>query len=590
MTNPLALTDVSPPIRWVINRLSRLDTLKQWYDEWLAGNGGDAADFLDYTLDKTGINFDVLNESLLNNVAQDKPIVFVANHPLGGLEGMLLSRLLLRYRPDLKVLTNQMLLCFKEFNELFIGVDVLNPNKQAENAKGMRLIAKHLGKGGALLVFPSGTVGHIQVPQVFTKHWTVTDAPWQDIVGRLAMKYKAECVPIYVSGKNTRAFYLTGLIHARLRTLLLPRAMIAKQNESIQATIGEPIILEKGKMTPEAATDYLRLACEFLADDNAAFTVEQAAKKKVKSLATSTSSPEAIQNHLTAMGEYCVLTRGDFKVYVAPYAALGPIAQLLAVEREHTFRAIGEGTGLVRDVDRFDEDYDHIFIWDTQQSALVGGYRAANVKHLVDKKGLKGLYSYSLFAYDKRLLATLGGSIEVGRSFITPVYQRDGIALDTLWCGLGHYLLQHPQCHTLFGCVSISQTFAPIARAVLVDALLEGYGADDKTRALVKAHSPFTFKARFWSKELITTFANFSIINKLLGQGAYQQRVPALIRHYAALKGKFIDFSVNHGFSQSLDGLIYVDLRQTPERYLKRYLGADGAELFKTRWQQKNAA
>lgn len=590
MTNPLALTDVSAPIRWVINRLSRLDILKQWYDEWLAGSGGDAADFLDYTLGKTGINFEVLNEPLLNNIPQDKPLVFVANHPLGGLEGMLLSRLLLRYRPDLKVLTNQMLLCFKEFDELFIGVDVLNPNKQAENAKGMRAIAKHLGKGGALLVFPSGTVGHVQAPQVFTKKWTVIDAPWQDIVGRLAMKYKAECVPIHVAGKNSRAFYLTGLIHARLRTLLLPRAMISKQNDWIRATIGEPIVLERGKITPEAATDYLRLACEFLADDNAALTVEQAAKKKVAPLAVNASALEAIQRHLNNMAQYCVVTRGNFNVYVAPYTALGPVAQLLAIEREQTFRAIGEGTGLVSDVDRFDEDYDHIFIWDTQYKKIVGGYRAANVGHLVDKKGLKGLYSYSLFAYDKRLLMTLGGAIELGRSFITQDYQRDGIALDTLWCGLGHYLLQHPQCHTLFGCVSISQTFAPIARAVLVDALLEGYGADDKTRALVKAHRPFTFKARFWSKELVTTVANFSIINKLLGQGAYEQRVPALIRHYAALKGKFIDFSVNHGFNQSLDGLIYVDLRQTPERYLKRYLGASGAAIFKARWEQKDAA
>ena len=92
------------------------------------------------------------------------------------------------------------------------------------------------------------------------------------------------------------------------------------------------------------------------------------------------------------------------------------------------------------------------------------------------------------------------------------------------------------------------------------------------------------------SLNTVTTFANFSIINKLLGQGAFEQRVPALIRHYAALNGKFIDFSVNHGFNQSLDGLIYVDLRQTPARYIKRYLGGAGALDFKTRWEEKDAA
>lgn len=603
MTNPLALNNVRAPVRWVINKLSRLDTLKLWYDEWLAGNGGDAAAFLDYTLGKTGVDFKVLNQTLLNDIPQDKPMIFVANHPLGALEGMLLSRLLLRYRPDLKVLTNQMLLCFKEFNELFIGVDVLNPNKQAENAKGMRLIAKHLGKGGALLVFPSGTVGHVQPSQILTKHWQVNDAPWQDIVGRLAMKYKAPCVPIHVSGKNSRAFYLSGLIHPRLRTLLLPRAMINSGKQCVSATIGQPIILEKGQLTPEAATEYLRLACEMLANKNEDISHAKKNNKAEKNskaeknlkVKTSFNSSEAfnnkaVQDHLKTMDSQCVITRDDLKVYIASYSQLGPVAQLLALERERTFSAVGEGTGLTHDVDRFDQYYDHIFVWDTKHQQLVGGYRAAAVEAIVKQKGLKGLYSYSLFAYDQRLLATFGGAIEVGRSFITKDYQRNGTALDTLWCGLGQYLLQHPNCHTLFGCVSISQTFAPIARAVLVDALLEGYGADAKTRSLVKAHSPFTFKARFWSKELITTFANFSIINKLLGQGAFEQRVPALIRHYAALNGKFIDFSVNHGFNQSLDGLIYVDLRQTPARYIKRYLGDAGALDFKMRWEEKDAA
>ena len=76
-------------------------------------------------------------------------------------------------------------------------------------------------------------------------------------------------------------------------------------------------------------------------------------------------------------------------------------------------------------------------------------------------------------------------------------------------------------------------------------------------------------------------------INKLLGNSGNAMRVPVLIRHYLALNGKFIDFSVNAGFNQSLDGLILVDLRTAPPRYLRRYLGKEGATEFTQRWRQE---
>ena len=581
MTNPLTLARVPQPARWLVNSLSRLPVLCRWYDEWLSGDGGDANDFLNYTLDKTGVNFDVVNEAVLSALpntdsAKKEPLIIVANHPLGGLEGMLLSRLLLQYRKDLKVLTNEMLLSFKEFNDLFIGVDVLNPNKQAQNAKGMRQVAKHLSTGGALLVFPSGTVARMT-----RNNWAVTEAPWQDIVGRLALKYKATCLPIYISGKNSRLFYLSGLVHPRLRTLLLPRAMISKKGEVVRAIVGKPLALAAEDLTPEAATDYLRLQCELLAETDAPMANNHALTNIAVTNAEQRASAE---QHLAQRACDCIVRRGELAVYCLAYDALGPLRTVLANEREKTFRAAGEGTGRACDQDRFDPLYHHIVAWDHSAQQLVGSYRAANVANVVAKVGLKGLYSYSLFAYDQRFLASLGGSIEVGRSFVTQGYQNNSNALDLLWCGLGGFMLRNPECHTFFGCVSISQAFAPVVRALLVDTLMTKHAADDNTRTLVKAHMPVALKEKFWSDELIESMASMTAINKLLGRANYQFRVPALIRHYLALKGRFIDFSVNTQFSHSMDGLIYVDLRKTPPRYLKRYLGVEGARFFQTRW------
>jgi hypothetical protein len=94
-----------------------------------------------------------------------------------------------------------------------------------------------------------------------------------------------------------------------------------------------------------------------------------------------------------------------------------------------------------------------------------------------------------------------------------------------------------------------------------------------------------------WGDKLLPTLTKIPIINKLLGSIDSGKSIPILIRHYLALNGKFITFSINESFNESLDGLILVDLRTTPDKYLVRYLGADGAKQFKLKWeQQQNAA
>ncbi len=588
MNNPLSLAGLSAPLRWLVNRISKLNVLRDWYDEWLTHHdGGDAQAFLDYTLKKTGVKTQVFNADNIAKVPEGEPLIIVANHPLGGLEGMLLSQLLLRYRSDVKVLTNEMLLGFKEFHSLFIGVDVLNPNKQAENAKGIRQVSKHLRAGGALLVFPAGTVSHRKLGS-----GDIVDPEWQDIVGRLALKFKAQCLPIHVDAQNSRTFYFSGLIHPRLRTLMLPRAMISKVNETVTLRVGEPTHLDESTLNPRSATDYLRMSCELLhSKDDGQLRASNDDAKPILDVSPGQVSPlQATIEYLPQLKPFCVLSRGDFDIYCAPFDKLGPFADLLALEREKTFRAVGEGTGLERDTDRFDPYYHHIWVWDAINNKLVGSYRAANVQSLVNARGLSALYSKSLFNYDKRFLTSLGGAVEVGRSFVATEYQSNTQSLDLLWHGLGHFMLKNPDCHTLFGCVSISKSYAPMVKAILVDALLAGHSAEDNTRALVKPNTPFSFKRRFWSNDLAESLVNMAAINKLLGRVNYQYRVPALIRHYIALRGKFIDFSINRSFNDSLDGLIFVDLRQTPDRYMKRYLGEQGVEQFRKIWSQQNAA
>jgi putative hemolysin len=579
MHNPLALDGLTLPLRFIINKLSSLDILRAWYDDWLKSPEPDVSRFLDFTLGRIGAEFSVTNLEALRDIPRDIPLIIVSNHPLGALEGMLLSRLLLQYRPDLKVLTNELLLQFKEFEDLFIGVDVLNPDKQQMNARGMMRASRHLASGGALLIFPAGTVSVLNL-----KNWAIQDAPWKHIVGRLALKYNAECLPVHIEGRNSWTFYLSGLIHKRLRTLLLPRAMIAQQNKRVVASIGQAVNFKDTNIdSSSAATEYLRLACELLAHEKT-----QTATMSMPSSSSKGVDPTLLQAQFSTLQHCRVAEQGSLQVYIASYAELGCIAEELARVRENTFRAVGEGTGLASDKDRFDPDYWHILVWDEKSQQIAGGYRAARVSSVLAHKGVTALYSNSLFHYDERFIRALGGAIEVGRSFVCEAYQADSHALDLLWRGLGAMVVRYPDCHTLFGCVSISSRYSPMIRAVLTESFLAAHGAGEGMRTLVRPVSPFKYNLKFWTSDTIKALSSMAAINKLLGNSGNPMRVPVLIRHYLALNGKFIDFSVNRGFNQSLDGLILVDLRTAPNRYVRRYLGKNGAEEFTRRWRHES--
>lgn len=579
ISNPLALDGLPSPLRFVINKLSSLHVLRGWYDDWLRAPEPDVTQFLDFTLDKIGAEFNTLNLASLESIARDQPLIVVSNHPLGALEGMQLSRLLLRYRPDLKVLTNELLLQFKEFNELFIGVDVLNPDKQQMNARGMMQASRHLAKGGALLIFPAGTVSVLDL-----KSWSIQDAPWKHIVGRLALRYKAQCLPVHIEARNSWSFYLSGLVHKRLRTLLLPRAMLWQRSRKVTARIGQAIDLSDTDIsTPATATEYLRLACEMLAVEKDSATQPTQAQPRL----SGGVAADRLEVEFARLQAYRVAEQGSLQVYNAPHSALGCVAEQLALVRERTFRAVGEGTGLALDADRFDADYWHILVWDAEARQIAGGYRAARVSSVLKRRDVTGLYSNSLFHYDERFIRELGGAIELGRSFVALDYQADSRALDLLWRGIGALLLQHPDCHTLFGCVSISSRYSPMIRALLTESFLAAHGAEANMRTLVRPVAPFKYSLKFWTSDTVKALSSMAAINKLLGNSGNAMRVPVLIRHYLAMNGKFIDFSVNAGFNRSLDGLILVDLRTAPPRYLRRYLGKAGANEFTQRWRQE---
>jgi putative hemolysin len=589
--NPFVLPLKPQWLAAAIERLLSLSTLAKYYDQ---RPNADAEhpnvhvdEFLDHTLTSLKSNFSLVNPEALAAIPKSGPTLFIANHPLGGLEGVAMTQQLRAIRPDLKVLTNELLSLIPEFSDVFIGVDVLSQDAAVKNMRGMRKVLKHMRKGGALLIYPAGKVSAIN-----TKNWRIEDSAWSDVVGKLAQQYQATCVPFYVHGRNSRLFYASGLIHPRLRTALLPREMLNAHKRQSTVTVGTPINWNDMKALGNVneLTLFLRTATEFIANPSISPLDASHAYPPLEIPPRDKATMATLQEKLFELEEYRLLQHGSFDVYCAPFDQLGIVMDEIAVAREKTFRAAGEGTGTTYDSDKYDPHYLHLFIWDTEKNAMVGGYRIGETNKIIEALGVDGLYSRSLYEFNADYIQRVGHALEVGRSYVSVEYQRHPRALDLLWQGIGRWVAKNPYYHTLFGCVSISKQHSAHAREFLSDAMMQNFSAEPKYLKHVKPVNPLKAEHRNWSSELLKSLSTIALINKLLGQSDPGKSIPVLLRQYLALNGRFIGFSVNHGFNDSLDGLIMVDLRQTPNKYLQRYLGKDGCNEFTAQWSTNHAA
>jgi putative hemolysin len=572
MTNPCRLPVRPRILASTLESILGLKPLAKIWDD--LPRGLDPYNFLDQSLDALGIATRIENRENLEEIPRTGPVLIVANHPLGGLEGMALAKVIMEVRPDLQVLTNEILRLIPELAPLFIGVNVLSSNAAAGNVGSIKQVHKHLANEGAVLLFPAGMVSAYEF-----SHGRIQDREWNRLAGQLLKKYEATCIPVHVGGKNSSYFYGAGLIHPRLRTLLLPRQLANKQGFELSLKFGRPIPAQELRLlkNPVAVTQYLRVSTDALGQDQQA-QANLPSLQGIEELDPTTTASE-VDRAIADLEEFRLVEHEEFDVYCAPYERLGAIMEQIAIAREITFRAVGEGTGLSKDSDEFDPHYLHLFLWDKAEKRIAGAYRVGLVDEIVARHGVKGLYSRSLYKYDESFIRQLGSAIEMGRSFIHIDYQRRPVSLNLLWRGIGAILVQRPTYHTLFGSVSISREYSDLARSLIADTLLTNFKAKEFA-SLVQPITPHKVDNRVWTEDMLAELANVKMLGKLIGRCDPGKAVPVLLRHYLSLNGRLVCFNIHSGFNNSLEGLIVVDVRKTDQKTLARFLGAEGLQHF----------
>ena len=392
-----------------------------------------------------GVSYDLLSEDRAKIPAAG-PLVVAANHPFGVADGLIMGDILTQVRPDFRLLANQLLQRIPEIRPVILPVDVLGGTQATQrNTSYLRAAMKWLAQGGALGIFPAGTVSHLHL-----KNGCIADPLWHRTVAVLLRRTDATAITMFFEGHNSLAFQLSGLIHPRLRTVLLPSEFLKRSRSRLSVRIGRPIEPHEIARYPDdrTLTDYLRFKTHMLQWRESAVRPRFAPREPEirpqpirPPLPSRCLSDEVMALPATAL----LLAQADYQVFLASRHEIPSLLIEIGRLREQTFRAAHEGTGQPCDLDDFDQHYLHLFLWNAARHEIVGSYRMGRVDHIFPKKGNAGLYTSTLFKFKPGFLQLMGPALELGRSFVRQEYQGQAAPLALLWRGIGEYLVRNAE-------------------------------------------------------------------------------------------------------------------------------------------------
>lgn len=526
----------------------------------LKHNNKTGTEFIEELFDELEISYKVSSKDR-EKIPSEGKLIIVANHPRGGLDGLILLKLINEVRSDVKVIANDVLQNIKNLNEFFLPFDLLS---KREIRKNYILIAEALKKDCAIIIFPAGEVSRFSIIK------GIKDKKWNKGAVYFADKFQAPVLPVHIKGRNSVLFYLTSLVSKKFSMFLLPYELFNKKNKTFDIKIGHPIS-PKAFNTKYQKIEFLTKSLKkhlYLISKNKKGIFETE-KNIIHPVSTKNLRKQLFSN--TLIGE----TTDGKKIFIVEYERGKDVIREISRLRELTFRKVGEGTGAKKDTDEFDRYYKHIVLWDDIQLEIVGSYRFAEGSMILNNFGTKGFYTSTLFEFNNEIIPILYNSIELGRSFVQSKYW-NSLALDYLWQGIGKYLSHNKDIRYLFGPVSLSNNYSSEAKELIIHFYSKWFPSK---KNYVNSRNPFT-----------TSESSLINFNKIFNNGDYNKEllilksqlnnlghsIPTLFKQYADLcipgGVQFLAYNIDNNFSNCVDALVLLDLTYLKENKRKRYI------------------
>jgi putative hemolysin len=566
---------------WIILKILKISTINKIYNR---NKHLSNLEFLDALLKEFKIRFEIPDEDL-KRLPKEGAYITVSNHPLGGVDGILLLKLMIEQRSDFKIIANFLL---HKIEPLIPYIMPVNPFENRKDVKssvtGFKNALLHLKEGHPLGIFPAGEVSTYRDGKL------LVDKPWEAAAMKLAKKAKVPIVPIYFHAKNSPLFYRLSKISDTLRTAKLPSELLTQKNRVIKVRIGRPISVKDQEQheTLEEFSDFIRKKTYMLSN---AFENP----KILKNISSSIKINKAPKKIITPVNPLIMRSEVDdlraknlrllqsknYEVYLAPAATIPNILREIGRLREITFREIGEGTNKAIDLDHFDTYYHHMFLWDTEAECLAGAYRMGLGTEIYEAFGIHGFYLQDLFRFEPELHDMMSKSIELGRAFIIKQYQQKPMPLFLLWKGIVHTTLRFPNHKYLIGGVSISNRFSNFSKSLMIEFMKSHY-YDPYLAQYVHPKKEFKVKLKDADKDFVfdATEADLNKFDKIIDEiepGAL--RLPVLLKKYIKQNARLIAFNVDPLFNNAVDGLMYIRISDLPDSTVRPVLEEFQAEL-----------
>lgn len=520
----------------------------------------DAFDFIEYVLDYFNIDI-TINKNQLLRIPSYGRAVLIANHPLGALDSLALLHVVKEVRSDVKIVASNFLKDFSNIEDIIIPIENVS---QKLTRKSVGAIYRALENEEVVIIFPSGEVSRAGIGGI-------KESKWKKGFLKIAQNTRSPILPVYIDAKNSKTFYFLSMINSSLATAAIPGEMFKYYNKNISFHIGRSIPYESyyvPNINIESRVKLMRKHFYRIAKK------QKEIFKTYNEIALAQDRGE-LKRELDA-SRLIGSTPDGKKIYLYASANESAIIKEIGRLREISFRQVKEGSRKKRDIDDFDYCYEHIVLWDDKDLEIVGSYRIVKADEMVDAYGADGLYTSTLFEYKDGFEKYLSNSIELGRSFVQPKYWNSR-ALDYLWQGIGAYIRINPDIRYLFGCVSISGSYPQEAIDMLVYFYTNYFGAKERSvrhkesyilgEAKKIKYDELFFKNDY-AKDLV-------ILKHQLGLIGHS--VPTLYKQYSELceEGgvEFIDFGMDKGFENCVDGFLVVDLDKLKPQKRKRYIG-----------------
>lgn len=225
-------------IRMMENATGRLGLIKRakGYEQQVA----QGRDFWQVMVERYGLELELIGGAL-DLVPKDGPLIVVANHPYGILDGLMMGHILSRVRGDFRILAHSIFRKAQELDRVVLPVSFENTRDAvALNLATRKESLRYLGQGGCIGIFPGGTVATAATP-----FGPPMDPRWRSFTARMIEKSNATVVPVYFDGHTSRMFQLASHVNATLRMGLLINEFRSRVDTPVRVSIGAPIARAK---------------------------------------------------------------------------------------------------------------------------------------------------------------------------------------------------------------------------------------------------------------------------------------------------------------------------------------------------------